>query len=160
MLGNSLRILQANLNRSPTATESTLQVAIELSIDIIVAQEPWLVGHSTSPANYSSARSISHPSFIQILPLLPSPASRPRVLLYISRSFHAQVSPILDFSPPDPDILAVTVKNKDFSFTLLNLYNEKDQRGTGRSTLQRALLSNTAPSGCLLLGDFNTHHHW
>jgi len=74
MLGSHLRILQANLNRSPNATESTLQLAIELSTDIIVVQEPCLVGHSASSTDFSNARSTSHPSFIQILPSLPSPS--------------------------------------------------------------------------------------
>ena len=111
MLDNYLRILQANLNRSQTATESTLQIAIELSIDIIVVQEPWLIGHTRTPPDYTNARSTSHPSFIQILPTLPILSTRPRVLLYISRSFQAQINPIQDFSLPDPDFLIVTVQN-------------------------------------------------
>jgi hypothetical protein len=40
MIYSNTRILQVNLNRSQTAMENTLQIAIELKIDIIVVQEP------------------------------------------------------------------------------------------------------------------------
>lgn len=159
MLDNNLRIIQANLNKSYIATESTLQVAIELSIDIIVVQEPWLVGHSISPLDYSDTRSVVHPSFTQILPPLLHLSTRPRVLLYISRSFQAQINPIQDFTIPDPDFLIVSVKSQYFQFTLLNIYNEKDQQGSAARTIERMLLPNTITSSSLLLGDFNTHHH-
>ena len=40
MISSSLKILQINLNRSATATESALQLATELKIDLLVIQEP------------------------------------------------------------------------------------------------------------------------
>jgi hypothetical protein len=40
MIYSNIRILQMNLNRSQAVTENTLQIAIELKIDIIVVQEP------------------------------------------------------------------------------------------------------------------------
>jgi hypothetical protein len=40
MIYSNTRILQVNLNRSQAATENTLQIAIELKIDIIIVQEP------------------------------------------------------------------------------------------------------------------------
>jgi hypothetical protein len=40
---NNLRILQVNLNKSAHATESALQTAVDLAIDLLVVQEPWLV---------------------------------------------------------------------------------------------------------------------
>ena len=160
MLDNNLRILQANLNKSQIPTESTLQRAIELSIDIIVVQEPWLVGYSKSPLDYSGARSVAHSSFVQILPSLPHPSTRPRVLLYVSRFLQAQVNPIQDFFFPDPDFLIVSVKSQHFEFTLLNVYHEKDQQGSAVQTIERVLLPRNIPPSSLLLGDFNTHHHW
>jgi hypothetical protein len=42
MIYSNIRILQINLNRSQAAIENTLQIAIELKIDIIVVQEPWI----------------------------------------------------------------------------------------------------------------------
>ena len=46
MISSSLKILQINLNRSATTTESALQLATELKIDLLVVQEPW-----TTPKN-------------------------------------------------------------------------------------------------------------
>ena len=43
MISSSLRVLQVNLNTSAVATESALQVAIELKIDLLVVQEPWVI---------------------------------------------------------------------------------------------------------------------
>jgi hypothetical protein len=43
MIDKNLRILQVNLNKSAQATVSALQVAVELAIDLIVVQKPWLV---------------------------------------------------------------------------------------------------------------------
>jgi hypothetical protein len=41
MLGKQqVKILQVNLNRSIAATKNALEVAIELGIDVIAAQEP------------------------------------------------------------------------------------------------------------------------
>jgi hypothetical protein len=40
MISTSFKVLQVNLNRSAVATESALQLAIELNVDLIVVQEP------------------------------------------------------------------------------------------------------------------------
>lgn len=105
MLDN-LRILQANLNKSPQATESTLQLAVELAIDLVIVQEPAL--YSSVRDDYSDCRSVSHQSFSQIFPQ-PLPSSiRPRVMAYVSRSLEAQVSPASG-SSPDPDFLQLNV---------------------------------------------------
>ena len=37
---SSLKVLQVNLNRSTLATESILQVAVELGVGLVVVQEP------------------------------------------------------------------------------------------------------------------------
>ena len=91
MISSSTRVLQVNLNRSAQATESALQIAVELKIDLVVIQEPWIL-HNSQPLNsqlpnaqpndYTNARSILHPSFVQILP--KSTRLRPRTLVYVS----------------------------------------------------------------------------
>ena len=59
---NSIKTLQVNLNRSAPATESALNLAIELKADIIAIQEPWVY---PSPNNdYTTTRSVIHPRFI------------------------------------------------------------------------------------------------
>ncbi|KAF1940233.1 hypothetical protein EJ02DRAFT_456175, partial [Clathrospora elynae] len=103
-----LKILQVNLNKSAEATESALQTAVELAIDLIVVQEPWLVPSHQTPPDFSDTRSVNHPSFVQTLPTLPQPSLRPCVLIYASRSFEAQINPLQDF-PPDPDCQAVGI---------------------------------------------------
>ena len=158
MVDNSLRILQVNLNRSAQATESALQVAVELAIDLVAVQEPWLV-HSQTPQDYTHTRSVNHPSFVQTLPTLPDPSLRPRVLLYASHSLQAQINPIQDW-PADPDCLAVYIKSHTHTFTLLNVYNEEDPQGSGDRTIERMLLPRNLPRASLVLGDFNTHHPW
>jgi hypothetical protein len=159
MLDNNLRILQVNLNRSAQATESALQVAVELAIDLIVVQEPWLVPSQQTPLDYTDTRSVIHPSFVQTFPILPHPFLRPRVLLYASRSLEVQINPIQD-SLADPDCLAVQINSKHFNFTLYNIYNENDQQGSSNRTIERMLLPLTLPPASLVLGDMNTHHPW
>jgi hypothetical protein len=43
MNSSNIRVLQVNLNRSAAATESALQIAIKLQIDLLVIQEPWVI---------------------------------------------------------------------------------------------------------------------
>ena len=62
MISSSTRVLQVNLNRSAQATESALQIAVELKIDIVVVQEPWIL--QNSELDYSNARLILHLSFV------------------------------------------------------------------------------------------------
>jgi hypothetical protein len=159
MIDKNLRILQVNLNKSAQATESALQVAVELAIDLIVVQEPWLVPSQQTPLDYTDTRSVNHPSFVQTFPTLPHPSLRPRVLIYASRSLEAQINPIQDL-PPDPDCLAVQIKSKHFNFSLYNIYNENDQQGSPSRTIERMLLPLMLPPASLVLGDMNTHHHW
>lgn len=86
-LSSSIKILQVNLNRSAQATESALQVAIELKIDLILVQEPWTTPKKQDQ-DYSNTRSILHPGYTQLLP--PYPSFRPRTLAYVSRAFSLQ----------------------------------------------------------------------
>ena len=58
---SSLKVLQVNLNRSTLATESVLQVAVELGVGLVVVQEPWVLAPDQ---DYTKARSVLHPSFI------------------------------------------------------------------------------------------------
>ena len=100
----NLKVLQINLNKNPRTTESTLQLAIELKVDIIAIQEPWIAPSNSS--NYEAPRSIAHQSFYQIFP--SSTISRPRALFYISRSLKAEISRIDEIA--DPDAIAITIQ--------------------------------------------------
>ena len=100
----NLKVLQVNLNKNARTTESTLQLAIELRVDIIAIQEPWIAPSNSN--NYEAPRLITHQSFYQIFP--SSTISRPRALFYISRSLKAEISRIDEIA--DPDAIAITIQ--------------------------------------------------
>ena len=156
MSSNSFKVLQVNLNRSALATESALQIAIELKIDLIIIQEPWIIPKNQDP-DYRNTRSILHPSFTQILPA--DLTLRPRTLVYVSRTFQPTVN-LAKESPLDPDLLVIDIVEGNQKIQLLNVYNEANQLGTGPKTIERALYPFTLYKDSILLGDFNTHHPW
>ena len=157
MISSSLKVLQVNLNRSATATESALQLATELKIDLLVVQEPWITPKNQEQEDYSNARSIAHPSFTQILPA--DLRFRPRTLVYVAIGCKPIVT-IASSSPKDPDLLAIDITEGNSKAQLLNIYNEIDQAGTGLNTLQRCLYNRELQPSTILAGDFNTHHRW
>jgi len=118
----NLKVLQVNLNKSIHATESTLQLAIELKVDIIAIQEPWITPSSSN--NYEAPRSIAHQSFYQIFPKV-DPNLRLRALFYISRSLTAEVSQLEKIA--DPDAIAITIQEGRSKFNIYNVYNQKNQ---------------------------------
>ncbi|KAF7574010.1 hypothetical protein PtrM4_056330 [Pyrenophora tritici-repentis] len=131
----NIKILQANLNKSIQATESTLQLAVELRVDIIAVQEPWLT--PTRNNDYADTRSTSHAAYLQILPQ-SEPNLRPRVLFYISRTLLAETY-LLEGFTSDPDAIALVVQKGNHKFNIFNLYNE---RGIGDiKTIPRVLLN-------------------
>ena len=157
MISSSLRVLQVNLNHSSPATESALQVAIELKIDLIIVQEPWVPIRPSDATDYSNTRSVLHPSFSQILPA--DLTYRPRTLVYVARSFKPLVT-IARSSPQDSDLLVIDIIEGQSKIQLLNIYNEEDQAKIGPFTLERCLFPRELQPNYLLLGDFNTHHPW
>lgn len=120
MINSNIRILQANLNRSAPATESALQTAVELQVDLLVVQEPWLITNTNNP-DYTTTRSILHSSYSQILPADKS--FRPRTLIYVSKSFQPVVS-LAATSPTDPDIIIVDITEGKSKIQLYNVYNK------------------------------------
>jgi retrotransposon-encoded endonuclease len=150
MIGYPMKILQVNLNRSQQATESALQLALELKVDLLLVQEPWVLQNGIT-------RSINHPSFTQILPNFGE--WRPRTLAYVSKGYKPIVS-LSPTSPQDPDLLVIDIKTKSSKFQVLNIYNEEDQAKEGPKTLERCLFFRNMDPNSILLGDFNTHHPW
>ena len=134
MIGSNIKVLQINLNRSQSATESALQVAIELKVDLIIVQEPWI--YTPDSTDYNSCRSVLHQGFTQILPR--NNKLRPRTLAYISREFKPLVC-LAASSPLDPDMLVIDIIEGNHKIQLLNIYNEADQQGNNTSTLTRCL---------------------
>ena len=104
MISSSLKILQVNLNKSQAATESALQVAIELKVDLILVQEPWI--YRQDQDSFEDCRSIQHSSFTQTYPR--DRTRRPRTLVYVSKDFKPLVSLALS-SPDDLDIQVIDI---------------------------------------------------
>lgn len=119
------KVLQCNLNRNMETTEATLQLAIELGVEIIAVQEPW-IAHIRQRKSYEGAKSISHPSFIQVFPQTMNYNLRPRTMFYISRKSNLQYHQPQGY-PRDPDILAVTFNSHEFNMIIINIYNQKNQ---------------------------------
>src|SRR5690242_5924610 len=103
---DKLRIMQANLNTCSPATESTLQLAVEMGIDLLVVQEPRLI--EAEGDGDGAVRSVNHSSFSQLFPPQLPTTTRPRTMLYISRRLDAQINCITE-DTPDPDILRVKI---------------------------------------------------
>ena len=108
-----------NLNQNNTATESALQAAIELKVDLVLVQEPWVLQLD----DYTGTRSISHTSFVQILS--KHYKLRPRTLAYVSKSFKPLVS-LATNSPKDSNLLVLDIIEGNSKIQLYNIYNEAD----------------------------------
>ena len=113
-----LKILQINVNRSSSATESALDLSIKVDAKIVAVQEPWLL----KGPSYANTRSIAHQDFTQILPTLEDSSLRPRVLFYLRKDLEAEVNL---FISDDNDFLAIKVITSTSSFYIYNIYNEK-----------------------------------
>ncbi|EDN91104.1 hypothetical protein SS1G_00507 [Sclerotinia sclerotiorum 1980 UF-70] len=130
-------------------------LAIELNIDLIMIQEPWIIKNGI---DYSNSRSIIHSNFIQTLPRFDS-NFRPRTLLYTSKTLQATINLAPD-SPIDPDIQIFNCQNGDKTFQIINIYNEADQAKEKGFTIERCLYDISITQETILLGDFNAHHPW
>ena len=71
-----------NLNRSALATESALDLAVGLGVDIIAVQEPWVF--PKLDGDYTTTRLVIHQGYTQILPYYGS--LRSRTLFYIAKA--------------------------------------------------------------------------
>ena len=149
MLDTTLRILQANLNRSIEATETALDLAVRENVDILAIQEPWMLHEEDK----GYTRSIAHSAFQALLPQCPRDV-RPRTLLYTRRTLPVQLTQL---HLNDPDIQVVDIQSSSGKkLRLVNVYNEKDSNG--RWTAERSLYGVNLLASSVVLGDFNTRH--
>jgi hypothetical protein len=140
-----------NLNRSAPATESALQLATKLKVDILLIQEPWIISEENNTIN----RLISYTSFIQIIPL--SLLVRLRILAYISKEYKASVT--LAPTNIDPDLLVLVVAENNNTIKLVNIYNETSLiEGNLFKTIERALLLRVISAKSVILDDFNIYY--
>jgi len=152
MLERNLKVLQINVNRSSPATEGALEYARDLKIDLIAVQEPWIIT-SNNDNDYRRARSVTHPSYNQIVPNPTSPSTRPRTLLYYRRDLGLEL--VLK-NLGDSDLQSIDIIDRGSQLTLLNIYNERDENNNW--TIDRTLYKLPISNSTVLLGDFNIHH--
>ncbi|TVY31456.1 hypothetical protein LSUB1_G008589 [Lachnellula subtilissima] len=115
------KILQVNLNSAAHNTESALQVAIELDINIILVQEPYII------TDLSEIRSISHSLFTQLFPNRPSLDITPRTIAYIARLYRPRVT-LASKSPYDSDFQVLDIIDQDHTIKD-PLYKARDIEG-------------------------------
>jgi len=146
---SNIKILQLNTNRNSLTTENVLELAIELDIQILAIQEPWVIDQT------DSYRSVNHASFKQLFPEYS--AFRPRVMLYVVKDLKVSLAPS---SPKDPDCIIIDLIES--SIQLINIYNATHPDiANSLPTIQRNnILPNQIPTKSIIVGDFNTHHPW
>ena len=152
-LNTSIKVLQVNLNRSALATESALDLAVGLGVDIIAVQEPWVF--PKLDGDYTTTRLVIHQGYTQILPYYGS--LRPRTLFYIAKASLALAN-IATESPQNPDYLILDINTRDSRVQVINIYNQKHLNKSGIYTINRELLPSPLARNTVVLGDFNTHH--
>lgn len=162
MKGN-LKVIQANLMKSSAATESLLQLALELDASILLIQEPRII-KSTSSMGETSFRSINHPAFVQILPIMNTQTSpdrnTPRTMAYLKRNLggNLQVTLRADLSA-DPDCTILEIQQGNTNFFIFNIYNQTCRhRAVQPLPFERILWQRQVPGPSIVLGDFNMHH--
>ena len=151
-MNSEIKFLQNNVATKSDYMISCLETGIDLGIDFILFQEPYIRDGTT----------ISHPSFNIILPNSSASSSslRPRVAIFHRKLSRFQFCQRDDLSTSDLlviDILGSQVPD----LQLINIYNEKSLETEDNSyTIERALVNITPTRNTILAGDFNAHHSW
>ncbi|KAF2135096.1 uncharacterized protein K452DRAFT_212690, partial [Aplosporella prunicola CBS 121167] len=142
--------------RCALCNKRTHQLAIELNIDLILVQEPWI----SNSKNPKDKRSINHPSFGQLLPA-HSPDLRSRTLVYFARNLKGSQINYREDLFQSPDLMVLDLVLKDKTLQIINLYNQKPQDGPSTSlTLEREQGYAPLRPYSIIAGDFNLHHPW
>src|ERR1700730_11993850 len=135
-MNSEIKFLQHNVATKSDYMISCLETGIDLGIDFILFQEPYIRTGTT----------ISHPSFNIILPNSSASSSsslRPRVAIFHRKLSRFQFCQRDDLSTSDLlviDILGSQVPD----LQLINIYNEKSlETGDNSYTIERALVNIT-----------------
>src|SRR6266705_2893381 len=150
----TIRFIQHNTAKSTSVMQTLLHLSRK-SADIILIQEPWV----RFDDNSGSWTTISHPSFLSII---PTTQLKPRVITFISKtSTHITLTPRSDLSN-DPDVQCLSLSfNSGHPTLLLNIYNEKSQApDNDERTMERCVCTIPLPDKAIAVGDFNAHHQW
>lgn len=144
----SLRLFQANVDKSEPAHQAALQLAYEKDYNVVLLQEP----HSSYNEKKDLCRVPDHPGFLCFSPVSywNSRATRPRVLTYVRKHHNIHPEQLTVFH--SRDLLWVVVNGT----TILNVYNDPQVTETITAITQW-----NAPTNTIVAGDMNAHHlHW
>jgi hypothetical protein len=112
--------MQQNVDRKGSKMHTCLQIALELNIDFVLFQEPFV--------NTNSMTTISHSAFYCIMPESESEKIRSRVMIFAKKSSRFQFCQRSDICS-DTDILVIDINDSLNSnaevIQLINIYNEK-----------------------------------
>ncbi len=131
-----------------------LQIALELNIDFILFQEPYI--------NVNNMTTISHSAFYCII--FETERTRSRVMIFAKKSSRFQFCQRSDIYS-DTDIIIIDIHdslninaNADV-IQLINIYNEKSlSNNSNEWTVERSLQHITPAKNTIICGDFNAHH--
>ena len=131
-----------------------LQIDLELNIDFVLFQEPFV--------NTDSMTTISHSAYYCIMP--ESEKIRPRVMIFAKKNSRFQFCQRSDICS-DTDILIIDINDSLNSnaeiIQLTNIYNEKSlSEGSNEWTVKRSLQNITPAKNSIVCEDFNAHHSW
>src|SRR5436190_21175023 len=149
-----IQFLQQNVDKNGSKMHTCLQIGLELNIDFILFQEPFV--------NTNTMTTISHSAYYCIMP--ESEKIRPRVMIFAKKSSRFQFCQRSDICS-DTDIIIIDINDSLNSKTeviqLINIYNEKSlAENNNKWTVKRSLQNIIPAKNTIICGDFNSHHSW
>src|SRR5436190_4065100 len=153
-MNSKIQFLQQNIDRNSHKMHTCLEIGLELKIDYILFQEPYI--------DMTIKTTISHFAYYYIVS--ESEEIRSRVIIFAKKSSRFQFCQRLDICP-DTDILIININNSINSKTeviqLINVYNEKSLAENNNDWTVKRSLKNIIPhSNIIICGDFNSHYSW
>ena len=117
-MSSKIQFLQQNVDKNPLKMHTCLEIGLELKIDYILFQEPYI--------DENTMITISHSAYYCII--LKSEKIRPRVMIFTKKSSRFQFYQRLNICF-DTDILIININDSMNPnaevIQLINVYNEK-----------------------------------
>src|SRR5436190_6311043 len=129
-----------------------LEISLELKMDYILFQEPYI--------DTNIMITISHSAYYYIIP--ESEKIRPRVMIFAKKSSRFQFCQRSDICS-NTDILIININDSVNPnaevIQLINIYNEKSlAENSNEWTVKRSLKNIIPHLNIIICGDFNSHH--
>jgi len=153
-MNSKIQFLQQNVDKNPHKMHTCLEIGLELKIDYILFQEPYI--------DTNTMITISHSAYYCIIP--ESEKIRPRVMIFAKKSSRFQFCQRSNICF-DIDILIIDINDSANpnagAIQLINVYNEKSlAENSNEWTVKRSLKNIIPHLNTIICGDFNSHHSW